>query len=57
MMEGLFGGGDNEESGITTVLTQSSAPERIEKLADLKELGLISEEEFQEKRQKLLDQV
>ena len=57
MMEGLFGGGDDEESGITTVLTQSSAPERIEKLADLKERGLISEEEFQEKRQKLLDQV
>ena len=58
MMEGLFGGGaGDEEPGITNVLTQSSAPERIEKLADLKERGLISEEEFQEKRQKLLDQV
>ena len=58
MMEGLFGGGaGDEEPGITNVLAQSSAPERIEKLADLKERGLISEEEFQEKRQKLLDQV
>jgi len=58
MMEGLFGGGaGDEETGITTVLMQSSAPERIEKLADLRERGLISEEEFQEKRQKLLDQV
>ncbi|RZB28632.1 MAG: hypothetical protein AEth_01892 [Candidatus Argoarchaeum ethanivorans] len=40
-----------------TVLTEKSIPEQIEKLAELKEKGILTDDEFREKKKELLDRL
>ena len=44
-------------SSQQTVLTEKSIPEQIEKLAELKEKGILTEDEFKEKKKELLDKL
>jgi len=44
-------------SGPTTAEFQPHAADSIQKIADLRDQGLITEEEYQEKRKKLLDEI
>ena len=48
---------DLSGSGPTTAEFKPHAADSIEKIADLRDKGLISEEEYQEKRRKLLDEI
>ncbi len=48
---------DGFQGMINTGATQLSIPEQIEKLAQLREQGILTDEEFQEKKQILLDQM
>jgi len=46
--------GENPKKGSQTNITNDNSIEQLEKLADLKEKGIITEEEFNSKKQELL---
>ena len=47
----------NSASNSASNSVQESIPDQIKKLAELKELGILSDEEFQSKKQSLLDKM
>ncbi len=50
--------GSKDKSDETSVKESTeNVPEQIEKLSELKEKGIITEEEFEEKKKKLLEKV
>ena len=48
--------GQSQDSSAT-VVNQLSIPDEIKKISDLKEQGILTEEEFQEKKKSLLDKM